>query len=223
MNIKQIIFDLDGTLIDSAPSILFSLANTLSTHGIESKIALVSSIIGPPLRETLIRLSGSEDPVLLDTLTNTFKLHYDSMGYKSTTAFPGVQELLEELAQRYIPIYIATNKRLNPTCLILTYLGWTAFFKGVYALDCIEPPHLNKANMLTQVCRDIGHVARHIAYVGDKQDDGLAADANGLAFFKAAWGYDSNATAMNARDWQVLQQPTDLLSFVPYGARTRTT
>jgi len=212
MNIKHIIFDLDGTLIDSAPSILSTLADVLSSHGLNPQINLESSIIGPPLRETFMRLTGSEDSVLLDSLINTFKSQYDSIAYKASTIFPGVQELLRELAQRNIPIYIATNKRLNPTRLILAHLGWTTFFKDIFTLDCVEPAHLNKGKMLAYSLRAIGDIPQHIAYVGDKHDDGLAADANSLPFFKASWGYGADDVGSIEQGWCILQRPQDLLA-----------
>jgi phosphoglycolate phosphatase len=212
MNIKNIIFDLDGTLIDSAPSILTTLAGALSYHGVQPRIILESSIIGPPLRETFIRLTGIEDSTLLDSLIDTFKSQYDAVGYKSTTIFPGVSELLNELLKRGIPIYIATNKRLNPTLLILQHFGWASHFRGVYALDCVEPPHLSKANMLTQALQDIGGSPRNILYVGDKHDDGLAADSNSLHFFKASWGYGVGEAGKIDMGWRELPLPGDLLA-----------
>lgn len=212
MNITNIIFDLDGTLIDSAPSILATLAEALSIHKLQPKISLEAGVVGPPLRETFTQLTGRDDTALLDSLINTFMSQYDAVGYKSTTIFPGVPELLTGLAQRHIPIYIATNKRLNPTLLILEHLGWTSHFKGVYALDCVEPRHLNKANMLAHALRDIGDGPQHIAYVGDKHDDGLAADASSLPFFKASWGYGVGDTREIGQGWRTLQRPEDLLA-----------
>ena len=211
--IEQVVFDLDGTLIDSAPSILASLAATLASHGIKPEKSLDPSIIGPPLRETLIRLTGSDEPTLLDSLTATFKSEYDTIGYKATTAFPGVRELLEELAQRNIAIIIATNKRLSPTGLILEYLGWSKLFRRVYALDCIEPPFSNKAKLLAQVLQDVGLTPRQVAYVGDKLEDGLAADENSIPFFSANWGYGAwRAGEIRSAGWRALRQPGDLLA-----------
>ena len=109
MNITNIVFDLDGTLIDSAPSILTTLGEALSIHKLQSILSLEASIIGPPLREIFARLTGRDDTALLNSLIDTFKSQYDTVGYKTTATFPGVPELLKGLAQRDIPIYIATN------------------------------------------------------------------------------------------------------------------
>jgi phosphoglycolate phosphatase len=212
MNIKHIIFDLDGTLIDSAPSILYTLSKVLYSHGLTAETPLDSSIIGPPLREIFTQLTGRDDAALLESLVDMFKSKYDADGYKATTIYPGVPELLRELKHKNTPIYIATNKRLKPTRLILEHLGWSGTFKGVYTLDCVEPAHLNKKMMLAEALRDIDDSPQYIAYVGDKQDDGHAADANFLPFFKASWGYGARDVGRIEQGSFFLQQPQDLLA-----------
>ena len=215
MNTKHIIFDLDGTLIDSAPSILTTFSEVLSIHKIMSKIPLESSVIGPPLRETFKQLTGQDDRELLDALINTFKSHYDTVGYKKTIVFSGVPELIKELFERGIPIYIATNKRFKPTLLILARMGWTSFFKEVYSLDCVEPPYLNKVHMLNKAIQNIGVNPKNVFYIGDKYEDGLAADANSMNFFMANWGYGIAGIEKKGHDWETLDYPLDLLSFFP--------
>jgi len=207
----RIIFDLDGTLIDSSPSILSAFSATLSTHAINPAIQLDSSIIGPPLRETLSRLAGTKDEDLLDLLSATFKASYDTEGYKSTEVFIGVSEVLAELVRRDVPLYIATNKRLHPTRLILEHLGWAGWFRGVYALDCTSPHLPDKVAMLRYLLGDAGIDPAQALYVGDKLEDGLAADANSLPFIAACWGYGALGEAEVRPSWHALRKPADLL------------
>jgi phosphoglycolate phosphatase len=214
MNIKNIIFDLDGTLIDSAPSILSTLTDTLSCHGFKPIINLDARIIGPPLDVVIEKVIGSNDLRIIQPLIDTFKIKYDSFGYKETVVFPGVNQLLKELNQLNIPIYIATNKRLKPTRLIIEHLGWSSLFKSIYALDCVLPAHLNKGKMLAQSLQDIGGMPQNIAYVGDKYEDGLAADTNSLPFIKACWGYGAREIEKNADGWKNLYCPADLMLLV---------
>ena len=61
-----ILFDFDGTLIDSATSVLAGLRHALTIASIEARCALDASIIGPPLRLTLAKLAGSDEPALID-------------------------------------------------------------------------------------------------------------------------------------------------------------
>ncbi|MGJ0484904.1 MAG: HAD family hydrolase [Methylomicrobium sp.] len=87
MPIENLIFDLDGTLIDSSNSILESFRGAFEEVGKEPVCPLKADIIGPPLREALCQLSGSSDSEELDRLATAFKAHYDTEGYKSPRSF----------------------------------------------------------------------------------------------------------------------------------------
>ncbi len=73
---KSIIFDLDGTLVDSSESILESIQSAFLMCDLKPMMALNSDIIGPPLMETLIKLSGVSDKDVLNQLAEKFKKNY---------------------------------------------------------------------------------------------------------------------------------------------------
>jgi phosphoglycolate phosphatase len=196
-NINNIIFDLDGTLIDSAPSILECFKRVLESNNIEPLLPLNSNLIGPPLVQTLSRLTGIQESTSLSKLTEDFKKQYDFGGYKSTVPFPGVSELLRECISSGYSLHIATNKRLMPTDLILEYLGWNQHFKSIYALDLISPPFANKARMLSALLVDEKILHNSAIYVGDRAEDHESAIANGLEFIGASWGYRDEALLSN--------------------------
>lgn len=187
--ITDVIFDLDGTLIDSAPSILACFANALARQGVQPALPLTEALIGPPLRETLQKLSGVEDDVQLRMMIDDFKQHYDSAGYKETVVFPGVDDMLHELKDAGLSLHIATNKRKRPTDLILSHLGWAELFSGVYASDMQNPPFANKSTMLSVLIQEKKVSPAKAVYVGDRSDDKLAAENNALGFIAAMWGY----------------------------------
>lgn len=187
--IKTIIFDLDGTLIDSSQSILAGFAGAFAAEGLSPVIALRPEIIGPPLKETLALLAGSRDGALVERLAGHFKAHYDTVGYRETTVFAGIPEMLAALAGHGIPLHIATNKRLIPTRRILDHLGWSAYFKTVRALDAWSPAAQNKAEMIARQLQEETLSADSTLYVGDREEDFFAARANHLHFALAAWGY----------------------------------
>ena len=204
---KAIVFDLDGTLVDSAASILWSLGQAFADCGLSPNLPLNATLIGPPLREILRRLCGDGcDQVVLDQLVAAFTRHYDGLGYRKTRPFDGVEPMLTALANAGVALHIATNKRAMPTRLILDHLGWGTLFERVYALDIFEPALPDKATLLARLLTDAGLGAGDCAYVGDRAEDGQAARANRLRFFWAAWGFGADFDAMGG-DAIVLDAP----------------
>ena len=214
MKISHLIFDLDGTLIDSSDSILASFKGAFEKVGLEPVRPLTSDVIGPPLRKTLVLLSGSEEVALLNDLENYFKDHYDTLGYKNTTIFQGISEVLANLYAHDASLYIATNKRIKPTRLILDYLGWTHYFLEVVALDFINPPAKNKSELLTYLLRKYAMDSDFTLYLGDRIEDKQAAQIAGLNFIFASWGYGINCDSNLCSGDLSLSDPKGLLSFV---------
>jgi phosphoglycolate phosphatase len=210
----HIVFDLDGTLIDSAPAILASFREAFAQTGIVPVCAIDDSIIGPPLTETLQLMSGSDDPALIGRLAEAFKASYDSTGYQATAAYAGVGALLADLAAAGRCLSIATNKRIHPTRLILAHLGWDNFFSHVYALDLFTPRLPNKAVMIGRLLADQGIAREQAIYIGDRSEDGESADANGLPFIAVTWGYGSLTSAEMHAGWRAAAQPEVLAALL---------
>ena len=206
----HILFDLDGTLIDSAPAILASFREAFARTGIAPARAIDASVIGPPLVETLQLLSGSDNPALIARLVEAFKASYDSEGYKATAAYAGVGELLAELAGAGLTLSIATNKRLHPTRLILEHLGWSRHFAHVYALDLFTPRLPDKAAMIARLLADQNIAREQAIYIGDRSEDGESADANGLPFIAVTWGYGSLSPTEMRAGWRAAARPEAL-------------
>lgn len=184
-----IVFDLDGTLIDSRAAILEGFMHALKSRDIQPCVPMSDVRIGPPLVETLRELSGISDDASVQNLADDFKQYYDNGAYRATEAYAGTVDLLERLHSTGIPCFIATNKRLTPTRLILEHLKWSGFFRDVYALDRTSPPLTNKTAMLASLLTDKSLLAENTLYIGDTREDRAAALANNMPFAAAAWGY----------------------------------
>lgn len=199
---NHLIFDLDGTLIDSAPSILASYAHTFASMGIAPKIPLTSEVIGPPLMQTLAKLSGIEDLEILKDLAQQFKSHYDTEGHKQTLVYAGVEQFLKTQQAAGFELYIATNKRHSPTAKIMQHLGWTQYFSGIFALDYYTPAMANKGQMLSQILSDLNIAPKDALYIGDRYEDGIAAEQNDLPFVLVSWGYFNEEIAQAKAEWK---------------------
>lgn len=206
MPVKDVIFDLDGTLIDSAQGILSSFAGAFDVCRMKPVRELTAAEVGPPLLETLAGLAGTDEPTTLQQLAEAFKAIYDESGYRRTIVFPGVVAMLSGLSTMHCRLYIATNKRRLPTARIMELLGWESHFAAIYSLDTFTPPLASKAALLGQVLSDQGIDVRSALYIGDRREDGEAAAANAIGFLMAGWGYAGSPQPA----WDVLQSPSDL-------------
>jgi phosphoglycolate phosphatase len=185
----DILFDLDGTLIDSSPGILASFARVLAADGLAPVVPLEASLIGPPLATTLQQVSGIDDEARLGHLVEAFKADYDSEGYHATTVFPGVAEGLAQLAGAGMRLFIVTNKRMVPTRKILQSLGLARHFIGIHTRDETEPMAPSKAAVTRRIVAQHGIDPVRACFVGDSDEDAAAARENGLRFIHATYGY----------------------------------
>lgn len=208
---RSIIFDLDGTLIDSAPSILSSLKAALDEVSVSPIHPLSHNLIGPPLPQIISEILAPQQHSRIPEVIECFKRHYDTHGYLSTAVYPGVKDVLVKLKRENIDLYIATNKRITPTLSILAHLGFTEFFKNVYSLDYFKPPAPNKSAMLSNIRLIANQNDVDLVYVGDRLEDAEAAYENKIPFLLASWGYGNLFQSISIKS--ILNSPADLLKF----------
>lgn len=184
-----LIFDFDGTLIDSAPGILATYAHVLDAAGIQPAVALDAGLVGPPLMPTMSTLTGPLEPEKLAELVEQFKRCYADIGVANTPAYPGADATLQQLRASGRTLYLATNKRAEPTLALLEKFGWAPHFHRVYCIDSQQPAFADKTAMLRQLVDENGLLPEHCLYIGDTRGDHLAASACGMHFAAAQWGY----------------------------------
>lgn len=197
-----LIFDFDGTLIDSAPGILATYAEVLSAAGIAPAVPLDQHLVGPPLQPTMEKLLGHRhaDSELLQALIEDFKVRYASTGVAHTPAYPGADQALRALRTHGHTLYLATNKRAAPTLALLEKFGWQQHFRQVYCIDSRQPPYADKTAMLRQLLSENRLSAQQTLYVGDTHGDYLAASACGIDFAAAQWGYENWGTLADQKE-----------------------
>ena len=174
-----VIFDLDGTLIDSQPGIIDSLKFALADSGFCHELSSTQVPVGPPLSELIQIFTNTNDLSTINPIISKFKFHYDSSGFRSSRLFDGVYGFLSSLYCAHLNLYIATNKRLAPTIKILNHLSIDCFFNDVYAVDSCERNYDSKASMLKAlICNHC--IDSNVLYLGDRYDDYSATVANSI-------------------------------------------
>jgi phosphoglycolate phosphatase len=197
MNIKNIIFDLDGTLVDSADSILNTLKKAFDDVGISPVRPLNSDLIGPPLQNIILELLSESDINLMPYIIAAFKRHYDNIGYLHTQAYDGIPQVLEKLKAMQLNLFIATNKRSAPTKKIINNIGWNSIFSEVYSLDSFIPAFPNKSKLLKNMIYTLNISPKEIVYIGDRIEDFDAANYIGCHFILVEWGYLNESNTKN--------------------------
>jgi len=189
---NHLIFDVDGTLVDSSSGILESLSFAFASTNTSPSKPLSTSLIGPPLREILYSLCNNPDEILISRLCAHFRLHYDSIGFNRTVPFPGVEKMLRSFVRAKIALHIVTNKRQRPTSQILDMLGWRKFFDNILSPDSKNSALLSKACVLRNFLRQTNLQAEQCLYIGDRFDDFKAAQENAIPFALAEWGFEED-------------------------------
>lgn len=212
---EVVIFDLDGTLVDSLPGVQASFEWAVQSVLPERTPPDIRPAMGKPIRAMLTMALGAIDGTTLDAIATEFRLHYDVEGCRLSAPYPGVAELLEALDRAQTTMLLLTNKRLAPTQNILNRLGWRRYFRAVQCSDSREPPFTTKAEALEQLVEQMGLLPTAAVLVGDSLDDLEAAKRCGISFIAAAYGYGQRwADSPAIPAYRHLTEPASLLNLI---------
>lgn len=182
-----LIFDLDGTILDSKPGILGCLNKVLVALNIHADGSL-DRFVGPPVEEWAIELlpNGSEEE--RTNLVRNYRACYDAEGWKNSSVFAGVREVLNRLQEDGFPLYVCTSKRHHFALRILDACELTGMFTAIYA-DKAEYASHSKVDLLAMLLRDCAISNDSAWMIGDRIFDFEAARANRVRSMAAGWGY----------------------------------
>jgi len=214
MSVENILFDLDGTLIDSSPGIEYSIINAVSAVIPQKNISGIHHLIGPPVRQILKQaLEDVANEILLE-IENKFRISYDGGGWKKSKVYDGVHETLSQLSQWGVKSFVVTNKPVMPTRNILKYLQLDVYFDDVVALDYKVPPFTSKIEATSHILTQKGLNSGRTLFVGDSKDDAYAAMACGLRFVAVAYGYGRIDKQNGWPKWSIINKFPELLDIL---------
>jgi phosphoglycolate phosphatase len=191
LRFENLVFDLDGTLVDSLPGIEASLRAALAVLHPKRVLAggALRPLIGPLLPVIMGSLWPDLPPAEIDELLQAYRAHYLAGNCAATAPFPGVSDLLAEFHQAGARLFLLTNKPRAMAELILNRQGWTAYFEEIGCPDDAGHPFASKANGAVSLRDRRALEKSSTLLVGDALDDALAAAAAGFGFVRAAYGY----------------------------------
>ena len=186
-------FDFDGTLCDTEADIKSAWRAALRNIGRDCPHFDRVYRTGPTLDQVVYMLFDDATPELVNAVKAQFRTCYDAGGFPATRPYPWVPAWLADLKRQGCRIYVATNKRWNPTRLLMAKFGWDSLFDGYYSFDMFPERALSKAELLTEVMRQRGIGPADAVMVGDTKGDVMSGAAAGMYTIGCTWGYGTRA------------------------------
>jgi len=193
LNIAAILFDLDGTLIDSAPDLGAAADQMRLVRGLPSlPFELYRPLAGAGARG-MLGVAFGVDPLdaAYETLREEFFVNYEGCMTQRTVAFDGVPELIEQIQQRNLLWGVVTNKATRFTVPLTRAMPLFASARAIVSGD--TTPHAKPhPEPLLEAARRIGVAPEECLYVGDDERDVVAGLAAGMKTVAATYGYLGN-------------------------------
>ena len=197
-DVRTVVFDIDGTLLDSATGILAGFRHSLESVGVPAPDeAELRTHLGPPLHEFLVTAGVGADR--LDEAARAYHTYYLADGLRQASPYPGVEALLASLAAAGITLATASAKRTPTAEAIVAVHGLDRYFTLIGGTDATL---LSKAHTIGDVLRRLDADPARTIMVGDRHHDVVGAHTCGVRVVGALWGYGGRAelTAAGA-DW----------------------
>jgi len=184
-----VLFDLDGTLVDSLPGIDYSVNQACRAVGIEPPGTDLRNLLGPPIRTIFSRLLAPDDASLLDKLEAAFRASYDSEGWRKASCFENAREALEALKAGGHHLFVVSNKPFHVATRVLQSEGILLLFEKIYTRDSRQPHYISKTEMIKGFLSDHSVFPSQCLMVGDTMDDITAAAETQVAAAFMQHGY----------------------------------
>ncbi|MCV7385276.1 HAD-IA family hydrolase [Mycolicibacter longobardus] len=183
---ELVIFDLDGTLTDSAAGIVASFRHALGQIGAPVPEGdLAAQLVGPPMHHTLAAMGLGDQA---EQAMAAYRADYTSRGWAMNTLFDGVPALLSDLRAAGVRLAVATSK-VEPTARrILAHFGLDEYFE-VVAGASVDGTRAAKSDVVAHALTQLAPLPERVLMVGDRRHDVDGAAAHGIDTVLVGWGY----------------------------------
>lgn len=211
---NTVIFDLDGTLLNTITDLKDSANHALSAYGYPLRSTdEIRSFVGNGIAKLIERALPAGTPrEEFEKVYAEFKKHYRIHCNDRTAPYSGIMELLEELRKRGIKCGIASNK-VDSAVAELTGI----YFKGYIreAAGVAEgAPAKPDASMINGLIKKLGSRREDILYVGDSQVDVMTAANAGIRLIAVSWGFRTEEELKKAGASDIIKHPLELLNYL---------
>jgi phosphoglycolate phosphatase len=210
-----VLFDLDGTLTDSAPGIINCLKYALDDMGIpHPDDAAMRTFLGPPLVVTFRQLLGMSEAESEQALAK-YRERYFTVGLFENEVYAGIPELLDRVRASGATLAVATSKPTVSATRILEHFGLAEHFAFIGGAD-LEGLRHDKAAVIDHTLEELANLGVYspgtsIVMVGDREHDVQGARQHDIDTIGVLWGYGSVDELTSAGAVRLVGQPGDLI------------
>ena len=209
---KAVLFDLDGTLTDPREGITRCIAYAVERMGVTAPpLDELTFAIGPPLRPSLARVLGTDDPSIVEQALAHYRERFADVGLFENEPYEGIPEVLASVRDSGAAMIVCTSKPLVYAKRIVEHFGLHLHFDAVHGCE-LDGTREDKRDLMEYLLPLHGVAPAEAAMIGDRGVDMRAARHHGLHAIGALWGYGS-AEELREHGAQVLcELPRDITS-----------
>lgn len=212
-----VLFDLDGTLLDTAPGLVETMNVLLAREGrpgmsLEALRPLVSHGAKAIISHAMAQTGPAADAAKVDALFEAFISHYRATMTEASTPYPGLRNCLDVLTARGLRLGICTNRIEASARELMKALGLDQYFIAVTGQDTYDAAKPDPTPVL-ETLKQMGGTSGQAMFVGDSEIDVAAARAAGLPVIVTSFGYGGMAADQLGAD-QVFDHYDDLPALI---------
>lgn len=204
---ETVFFDLDGTLTDPKPGIVRSIQHAM--RSLEFDVPTEDSLtwcIGPPLLDSLSTLVGKDNAPQALAL---YRQRFATTGLYENSRYPGIVNMLRDLANAELKLYVASSKPRVYVEKILAHFELRSYFEDVFGAG-LDGLRADKTELLAYAVAETAAIPENSIMVGDRKYDAVGALNNRMGFIGVLYGYGSTAELKSAGARIFASTPSEL-------------
>ena len=211
MTYTTLLFDLDGTLVDSGEGVLKCAALALETlHKPMPTPAEMRTFVGPPLVDSFMRFGCTAEEA--DEAVRIYRSRYTVTGKYEGFVYPGIEKLLQQLKKDGCRLFVATSKPEITATDVLTKFGLAPYFERIVGAT-FDRSRSTKSEVIAHLLETAGDIG-HALMIGDTVFDVIGAAAHHLPAVGVSWGYGDVAEMAAAGAAAIADTPDALYRLI---------
>jgi len=209
---RNLFFDLDGTLTDAAVGITRCIQYALQSlnEPVPDADAL-NWCLGPPLWHSFAELLTQPSRERIGEAVAAYRDRFTRVGIFENRVYPGIVDCLGGLRSGGRRLYVVTSKPRVYAAKITDHFELSPFFERVHGPE-LDDEQSTKTSLIADLLASEGIAASAVAMVGDRKLDVVGARANGVFAIGACWGYGGREELLSAGADRLLESPEELLA-----------